>query len=313
MSKNSVKTATLVKKPRKPGSLISKIRRDIGAWILLIPALFCIYFFMLRPQVMGVYWSFFDMKGFDPQEFVGFENYRRVLARTDFIATAWNTLKYVGYSLLIGFPLPFFIALVMNELIHYRKLTRMLVYLPGIIPVVATSMLWVFVYNPSASGLLNTLLGKIGMEPYEWLQDSKLTILWIIVSMTWSGAGGTSLYYFAAMQGINRELYEAAVIDGAGYFRRVKIVTLPYLYGMLILFGVKQIIGVFNTMEQVLQMTDGGPNNASMTLGVLNYRYAFKDAKPQFALALGVLMFIVLTIFAVIYFKLNKKIEENQL
>ncbi len=313
MSKNSVGTATAVKKQRKPGSLFAKIRKDTGAWILLKPALFCIYFFTLRPQVLGVYWSFFDMRGFDPQEFVGLENYRRVLARTDFIATCWNTLKYVLYSLVIGFPLPFFIALVMNELIHFRKMTRILVYLPGIIPVVATSMLWVFVYNPSAAGLLNTLLGKIGVEPYQWLQDPKFTIMWIIISMTWGGSGGTSLYYFAAMQGINRELYEAALIDGAGYLRRVKIVTLPYLYGMLILFGVKQIIGVFNTMEQVLQMTDGGPNNASMTLGVLNYRYAFKDAKPQFALALGVMMFIVLTIFAVLYFKLNKKIEENQL
>lgn len=313
MSKNSVKTATPVKKPRKPGSLLGKIRKDTGAWILLLPALFCIYFFTLRPQVLGIYWSFFNMKGFDPQEFVGFENYRRVLSRTDFIATCWNTLKYVLYSLIVGFPLPFFVALLMNELIHFRKATRILVYLPGIIPGVAVSMLWVFVYNPSAAGLLNTMIGKIGIAPYKWLQDPDFTILWIIVSMTWAGAGGTSLYYFAAMQGINRELYEAAVIDGAGYFKRVKIVTLPYLYGMLILFGVRQIIGVFNTMEQVLQMTDGGPNNASMTLGLLNYRYAFKDAKPQFALALGVLMFIVLSIFAVLYFVLNKKIEENQL
>ena len=117
------------------------------------------------------------------------------------------------------------------------------------------------------------------------------------------------------MQGINRELYEAALIDGAGYWRRVQIITLPYMYGMLILFAVKQIIGVFNVMEQVLQMTGGGPNNASITLGLLNYRYAFENGgkNAQYALALGVIMFIFLSVLAVIYFALDKKLEKNQM
>ena len=159
------------------------------------------------------------------------------------------------------------------------------------------------------------ILGSVGIEPYQWLQDSRFTILWIIISMTWNGCGATALYYFAAMQGINRELYEAALIDGAGYWRRVGIVTLPYMYGMLVLFGVRQIIGVFNTMEQVLQMTGGGPNNASVTLGLLNYRYAFDSGgkNAQYALALGVMMFIVLSVFSVIYFRIDKKIQENEM
>ena len=159
------------------------------------------------------------------------------------------------------------------------------------------------------------ILGSVGIEPYQWLQDSRFTILWIIISMTWNGCGATALYYFAAMQGINRELYEAALIDGAGYWRRVSIVTLPYMYGMLVLFGVRQIIGVFNTMEQVLQMTGGGPNNASVTLGLLNYRYAFDSGgkNAQYALALGVMMFIVLSVFSIIYFKIDKKIQENEM
>ena len=133
--------------------------------------------------------------------------------------------------------------------------------------------------------------------------------------MTWNGCGATALYYFAAMQGINRELYEAALIDGAGYWMRVRVVTLPYMYGMLILFGVKQIIAVFNVMEQVLQMTGGGPNNASVTLGLLNYRYAFENGgqNAQYALALGVIMFLILSVFALIYFRLDKKIQDNQM
>jgi multiple sugar transport system permease protein len=255
------------------------------------------------------------MVRYEPQDFVGLKNYITVLSRPDFMQTLKNTVMYVVYSLIIGFPLPFFLALIMNEIIHFRKTTRVLVYLPSVMPGMAVSLLWVFAFNPAPGGLMNMALGQLGIAPYQWLNDPDFTILWIIVSMTWNGCGATALYYFAGMQGINRELYEAALIDGAGYWRRVMIVTLPHMYGMLILFAVRQIIGVFNVMEQVLQMTGGGPNNASVTLGLLNYRYAFDSGgkNAQYALALGVMMFVVLSVFAVIYFILDKKIEENQM
>ena len=296
-------------------SLMSFIMRDLNAWLLLVPMLVCIYYFTLRPQILSVYWSFHNMRMYEAQEFVGLKNYITVISRTDFLLTVKNTFTYVFYSLVIGFPIPFILALIMNELTQFRRLTRVLVYLPSVMPAMAISLLWVFIYNPSAGGLLNLLLGKIGIEPYQWLQDSRFTILWIVVSMTWNGCGATALYYFAAMQGINRELYEAALIDGAGYWMRVRVVTLPYMYGMLILFGVKQIIAVFNVMEQVLQMTGGGPNNASVTLGLLNYRYAFENGgqNAQYALALGVIMFLILSVFALIYFRLDKKIQDNQM
>lgn len=308
------KTISCQKKNRRKKSF-GLIGEDISAWFLLIPMIFCVFYFILRPQILSVYWSFHKMVMYEPKEFVGFKNYITVLTRPDFFQTVRNTFTYVLYSMIIGFPLPFILALVMNELVHFRKITRVLVYFPSIMPAMAISLLWVFIYNPSAGGLMNMILGKFGIEPYQWLQDSRFTILWIIISMTWNGCGSTALYYFAAMQGINRELYEAALIDGAGYWKRVQVVTLPYMYGMLILFGVRQIIGVFNVMEQVLQMTGGGPNNASVTLGLLNYRYAFENGgkNAQYALALGVMMFLILSVFAVLYFFLDKKIQENQI
>ncbi len=302
-------------KSKKGNAFVRFMSRDFSAWVLLIPMILCVFFFTLRPQILSVYWSFYKMVMYQPQEFVGLKNYITVISRPDFLRTVKNTLLYVFYSLIIGFPIPFILALVMNELVHFRKLTRVLVYFPSIMPAMAISLLWVFIYNPSPAGLMNLIMGKFGIEPYQWLQDSRFTILWIIVSMTWNGCGGTAIYYFAAMQGINREIYEAALMDGAGYFRRVRIVTIPYMYGMLILFAARQIISVFNIMEQVLQMTGGGPNNASVTLGLLNYRYAFENGgqNAQYALALGVMMFIFLSIVAVGYFRLDKKIQENQM
>lgn len=289
------------------------IKKDIGAWVLLIPSAFLTYLLVLRPQILGMFWSFFDMKGFSIGDFVGLDNYRRVLTDTSFAQTFWNTWLYVIWSWVVGLILPFAIAIVMNEMLRMRRTVRVITYLPAIMPAVAVSMLWYYMYYPDASGLLNMILVKLGKEPYGWLQDSRFTILYIIISMTWSGAGGTALYYFAGLQGVNRELYEAAMIDGAGFFKRIQVVTFPQMSGMLILFAIKQCISVFNVVDQPMQMTGGGPNNASMTLGLLNYRYAFVNYKPQFTLALGVIMLIILSVFSVIYFIVNKRIEENQM
>lgn len=311
MDRSEIRISGRIQSKRHAGVFL--FRKDFSAWILLLPSLLCIYFVILRPQILQIYWSFFDMKGFTPQEFVGFENYRRVVSDSVFAKTFWNTCQYVLWSIVIGFSIPFIVAVIMNELLHFRRLTRMIVYLPSIMPVVAVSLLWYFIYYPDASGLLNVLLEKFGIEPYNWLQDSRFTILYIVISMTWSGMGGTAIYYFSGLQGINSELYEAAIIDGAGFFRRIKVVTIPQMSGMLILFFIKQIISVFNIMEQPMQMTDGGPNNASLTLGLMNYRYGFVMNKPQLAMAQGVIMFLVLIIFAALYFKVNKKIEEGQM
>lgn len=249
------------------------------------------------------------MQGYTIGEFVGIENYRRVLSDTMFLRTLWNTCLYVFWSLVIGFVLPIVMAVILNELVHMRNSMRVMAYFPSVLPGVAVMLLWYLMYYPDQGGLLNMLLGKMGMEPYVWLQDANWNILYIIISMTWSGAGATVIYYFAALQGVKRELYEAAVIDGAGFFRRFWTVTFPHISGVVLLFLISQIINVFSVMEQPLQMTDGGPNGSSMTLGLLSYQYGFVSIKPQFAMAVGVIMFLILIVFTAFYFALNKKVE----
>ena len=301
---------TVEKAKALTGKKKSKFRRvltgrDLSAWILILPAVLCIYFFVLRPQIFGTYWSFFDMRGYKLEEFVGLDNYKTVLSDTMFFKTLWNTCQYVIWSLIIGFVLPIVIAVMLNETVHLRNTFRFCVYFPTVLPMVAVTMLWYLMYYPDGGGLLNMIGSWFGMKPYVWLQDSRWTILYIVISMTWSGCGGTAIYYFAALQGVNRELYEAAVIDGAGFMRRFFTVTLP------LLFLVRQIIGVFSIMEQPMQMTDGGPNGASNTLGLLAYKYGFVSIKPQMAMAVGTIMFLILAVITCFYFVLNKKVESK--
>lgn len=306
-----MKVKTITKNNNKKRLRFTK--SDFGAWILLLPFVVGLAIWCIIPLVQGIYWSFFNMTGYKVNDFAGLDNYRRVLSDTAFVQTLINTFKYVLWSTVLGYALPIILAVVLNEMVHFRNSLRVIVYFPCVLPGVAVTMLWYFMYFPDASGLLNTLLSHIGVEPYVWLQDARWTIFLIILSSTWQGAGGTAIYYYSALQGVNHELYEAALMDGAGFFYRLKIVTLPHISGIALLFLVRQIISVFSIMEQPMQMTGGGPNNASMTLGLLSYRYGFVNVKPQLAMAVGVIMFLILAVFTCFYFYLNKKVEDNQM
>ncbi len=286
---------------------------DIAGWMLLIPAVVIVLVFNIIPKVQCIMWSFFDMNGYKLTEFVGLDNYIRVLSDTAFLKTLWNTCQYVFWSILFGYFLPIIVAVLMNEIVHMRNTLRIMVYFPTALPGIAVSMLWYFVFYPSEAGMLNTLLGHLGVGPFVWLQDARYTIPLIILSSTWAGAGATSIYYFSALQGVNRELYEAALIDGAGFFRRLRTVAFPHISGIALLFLVRQIISVFSIMEQPMQMTGGGPNNASLSLGLLSYRYGFVSIKPQLSMALGVIMFLILLVATFFYYRLDKKVEDNQM
>lgn len=297
------------KKTKKAGALKKTARavlRDIPAWVLILPSLLLILLIVWRPIVMGIWMSFFDKSG---ETFVGLTNYRAILSDTLFIKTLMNTVSYVLWSLVIGMLPPIIVALLLNDVIHGTSFIKAALYLPTILPGIAVSLLWGFIYKADGSGLLNMLLSWVHIEPQVWLQNEKLTIPLIIISLTWKGFGFTSIMYLASLQGINRELYEAAMIDGAGPLRRTIKITLPHMYPMILLFGVNQIKSIFTIMTEPLVMTGGGPNNASLSLGLQNYRYAFQYYDMPSSYALGCVMFIILIAITIVYFRLEKKLN----
>lgn len=288
-----------------------RLSNDMKAWVLLLPLVVAMYLMLWRPTVMGMVWSFFKMKGYTPTEFIGLRNFIEVMRDTEFLPTVINSMKYVVISIVVGFIPPLVMAIMINEMAHFKDGFKLITYLPAIIPGVVVSLMWYYMYNPDNSGLLNSLLMKFGIEPYGWLMDGRFTILYIIISMTWAGAPATMLLYFSALQGINTELYEAAIIDGAGMFRKLWNVTIPQLGGVLLLNFISQIINVFQVMEQPLTMTGGGPNNASTTVGLQIYKYGFVSGRAGHAMALSVIVFIILVVMTMYYFKLEKKVSEN--
>lgn len=157
------------------------------------------------------------------------------------------------------------------------------------------------------------IIAKFGGEPRQWLNDPDFTIIGIIIYSTWKGFAGSMLLYYASVQSVSVELYEAAMIDGAGPLKRLWHVTRPAMEGIILLSFVRQIISVFQIMEQPLAMTGGGPNGASTSLSYQLYQYGFNSGGKGTgqAMALGVIIFLILIVFTIFYFWLNRKVEDR--
>ncbi len=306
MITNSVRK-TKKKKGLRP---VTIFKRNISGWLLLLPSIILFFFIIWRPIVIGIGYSFFKLEGFTPVKFVGLDNFRDILSDTNFIKTLWNTVQYVIWSIIIGFPLPFICAVMMNEMVHGKGVFKVLSYLPVIIPSIAVCMIWTNVYMDGPNGLLNMILSYFGIGPLTWLSNKNVVIPAIIFSMTWQGFGATLIVYLASLQSVNQELYEAARLDGAGFIGRFVHITLPHMRGIMLLMVIRQIINVFSVTEQPLTMTGGGPNGASMSLGLTNYFYAFRYGQYDKSLALGVVTFCILIVLTFIYFGLDKRTEQ---
>lgn len=299
-----------VSSKKKKKSLKKVVSKNLPGWILIVPTILLFILIVWRPIGIAMGYSFFDLQGFEPVKFVGLKNFKEVLLDTNFLKTLLNTVQYVVWSLIIGFPLPFIVAVMMNEMIKTKGFFKFVTYLPVIVPAIANYLIWKFIYADGSGGLLNMFLNFMGFSSMEWLSNANLSIPLMIIAMTWHGFGSTAVLYLASLQGVNQSLYEAAQLDGAGIFTRIRVVMMPHMYGILILNFVRQIINIFQIAEMPMVMTGGGPNGATLSIGLTNYYYAFKYSQFDKSMALGVITFVLLLGLTFVYFKLDRKINE---
>ncbi len=297
-------------KCRKIGSKLAVLKNETLMWLLLLPTVFTLILCHWNPIFRGMLTSLFQTRGFKLVEFVGLLNFKNVLTDTMFLQTLSNTFQYVFWSLVIGVIPPLAIAIAVNEVVHFKQGFKVLTYLPAVAPALAASIIWMNIFSPSSGGMLNIFLNWIGLPASKWLLNENLTIPLIVISMTWKGYGATMLLYLSSLQSVSQDLYEAATIDGAGVWKRLFKITIPHLGPTMLLMLVNQIIGVFQIFDQPLVMTDGGPNNASLTLGLTSYKMAFSYMQVDRSMALGTVSFFILLIATLFYFWMQKKLED---
>lgn len=287
------------------------IKRHLGGWLIVLPGLILLAFFVWIPLISNVSLSFYEAQGYTKQQFVGLAKYAEVLADPVFQRALINTVLYVVWSLIIGFMAPIVFALLLSEVVHFRGLFRTAIYFPNIVPGLAAAIMWKFMFDPDPGGMVNGLLAKIGVAPQPWLGSATWVIPLIVLTMTWKGAGATTLIYLAAIQSISKTLYEAARVEGATVWQRLRYITLPSIAPSVRLLFILQIISVFQVFYEPLVMTGGGPNNASLSLLQLIYRYGFVRGDVAKAAALGVIVALALLVLTGFYWMVNRRMAQH--
>lgn len=295
---------------------VSKLRKtrrrdSMSALLVALPAIAVFAIFSWWPILRGLVMSVQKTNFVGPAEWVGWDNFVYVLEDPLLATSVLNTLLFAALAILFGFPLPLALAVVIST-VHSRLRSGFaaIAYLPVIVPPVVAILLWKFAYDPSPNGLFNAMLAGIGIGPLPWLNSAALAMPSIVLQATWAGAGTSVLIYLAALTAVRPELYEAAMLDGAGIWRRVWAVTLPQIRGIVLVMLLLQLIGATQVFTEPFLMTGGGPQNATMTILLLMYRYAFGGAADYgAATALGVLLAIVLALLSALYLRLTRRWE----
>lgn len=295
---------------RLPGGT-AKLRRDVLAWLLMVPSLVLFAFFVWGPLVDTVRMSFYETKGMTLVKYVGLSNFKKLLVLPAYKIAWKNTVKYTVCSLFVGLAVPVIIAALITEASHFRGFFRIATYYPNVIPSIAAVMIFTFFFGTGNSGVLNILLAKIGVGPIQFLTNEKTVIFWIVVAMTWKAAGSTALVYMSSISGISPDLYEAATIDGATPIRRFFSITMPTILKTGKTMLILQILAVFQILYEPLMMTNGGPNNASISILELVYDLAFKQMKFSQAAALSVEVCIILIILTVVYYAVANSVDKE--
>jgi len=286
------------------------MRHNLSGYLFLLPALLIFALFVWYPIIQGFIMSFQSIDMINPPAWVGWENYRQVLTDPLF-AVAWrNTLAFTLYALLFGYMIPVILALVINEMRHGKAFFRLVFYLPVMLSPIVTVFLWRWIYNPD-SGLLNALLSLVHIPGGLWLENPGTALPSLMVVATWSSAGSTMLIYLAGLQGVPASLYEAAEIDGASLWRRLWSITLPTIRPIMLLMLILQIIGTMQVFIEPFTITNGGPVNSTTSVLLLIYNYAFQNADFGGASALGVMLFLVLAVFALIYMRMTNSLIQG--
>ena len=278
------------------------------SWLIMLPGLVLMTFFVWEPLLESVRMSLYKTENVELVEFVGLKNFISVMGKTNFTQALVNTFSYTFWSLLIGFLLPIILAMLIGETVRGKGFFRTAAYLPNMLPGLAVIILWSAFFSGGKSGVLNILLGKLGIPTQTYLTEANLVIPIIITVATWKGAGATALIYMAAMASVNSELYEAATIDGANVWQRVIHILLPSIKKLAGTLLILQIISVFQIMYEPMVLTKGGPDNASLSLMQLMWQYAFGGSMDYGkASAVAVIVTVILLLMTAVYSYFNRK------
>ncbi len=286
--------------------LKEKNRQRLNLYIFLSPWIVGFIIFTLYPIISSFFYSFTDYNIVNPPKFIGLQNFKDLMNDDLFFKSIKVTLYYTFLSVPLQLILSLALALLLNQKIPYMGFFRTALYLPSMVSGVVMSLLWLWIFN-SEFGLLNYLLSLIGIDGPMWLMDENWAIPALILMSLWLTGSGM-VVFLAALQGVPASLHEAAVLDGAGKWQQLKIITLPMISPIILFQFIIGIIDSFQTFTQAVVMTrNGGPHYATYFYVFNLYTNAFKNYKIGYASALAWLLLITVMILTYFIIKASDK------
>ncbi len=285
----------------------------LATLVFLLPMLLVFGLFSWWPIVRSFVMSVQQTNLVTAPEFVGLDNFRAVLADPLLGTAVQNTLWFALLALVFGYPVPLVAAVLMSDVRRGRGVFALLAYLPVVIPPAVAVLLWKVFYDAEQTGVFNTMLGWVGLGPVPWLESASTAMPALVLEATWAAAGGTVIIYLAALVSVPPELYDAAEVDGAGVWRKVWHVTMPHLRGIMLITLILQLIGTVQVFLEPYLFTDGGPDNATLTVLLLVYKYAFQNTTGGDygkATALSLMLALALAVLSLVYFRATRRWAE---
>lgn len=269
-----------------------------AGWLFVTPALLLIGVFFVIPVIAALLLSFTDFDIYsigNPADtrFIGLANYATLAASPLF----WKALRNTAYYVAVGGPLSVAVSLAAAVLINarltrWKPFFRSAYFAPWVTTLVAVALVWRYIYHPQY-GLLNALLGVVGIGPIDWLGNPHWAMPAIILVSVWKNFGYNMLIFLAGLQTIPAELYEAADLDGAGSWHRFRHITIPMLGPTFLFVGIVTMIAAFQIFSEPYVMTQGGPLNSTLTLVLYMYEQGFRWWRLGFAAAVAVVLFLL--------------------
>jgi multiple sugar transport system permease protein len=284
-------------------------RRARAGRLFIAPNLAAVVVFMLFPLGFSLYMSLHNWDLFTPAKFAGLSNYRDLFTEDPLFSIAMrNTVVYVVGTVVPTVLISLAVAGVLNRKIKGIAVFRTIIFLPLAVSSVVIAVVWQFVFNTN-NGLLNIVLGWVGISPIPWLVDPKWAMTSLCMVSIWRSVPFATVILLAAMQGVPEDLYEAARLDGAGDVRQFVSITVPLIRAAVSFVVVISIIHAFQAFDLVYVLTgrNGGPETATYVLGIMLFQHAFAFLEFGYASALAWVMFAILLVLTVVQLRLGRR------
>jgi multiple sugar transport system permease protein len=285
------------------------IRQIIIAWLVMVPALGAVILFQYIPLARGSIIAFQDYQILLGGTWAGLKNFGEVLFAQEFWDALWRSLIFAVLTLTFGFLSPVALALLLHEIPKGSLFFRIVFFLPSVTSGIVVMLLWMQMYDSTSYGMLNQFFSVFGIPEQKFLHDPKFALFWIVVPGVWMAMGPGSIIYLAALRQIPSDYYEAADVDGAGFFAKLWTITVPYLKPLLIINFVGACVAAFKSFEPIWIMTGGGPAGTTKVLGLEIWQNAFIYLRYGYATAMGWILASLLIGFTMFQLRYLSKVQ----